>query len=288
MDDADKVLQVPLIFDCDGDTLHGLLHQPPVPAARGVLIVVGGPQTKVGSHRQFLLLARSLAAAGVPAMRFDYRGMGDSTGDTRDFEQIGADIRAAVDCFFEKSPGLREVVLWGLCDAASAIAFYAHADTRITGAMLLNPWLRTDAGLARATVQHYYVRRLIDPQFWLKVFRGKFALRTASASFSDNWRRMRGAGTAASSSGTPAADALPERMFNGLNRFHGRVLVILSGDDITANEFRDCVRSSRAWRRLLRGANYETRELAEANHTFSRRAWRDQVARWTLEWLRAC
>ena len=45
-------------------------------ASRGMLIVVGGPQYRAGSHRQFTLLARDVAATGVPTMRFDYRGMG--------------------------------------------------------------------------------------------------------------------------------------------------------------------------------------------------------------------
>jgi len=55
-------------------------------AACGVLIVVGGPQYRVGSHRQFLLLSRRLAAEGHPVMRFDYRGMGDASGAMRGFE----------------------------------------------------------------------------------------------------------------------------------------------------------------------------------------------------------
>jgi len=50
-------------------------------ADTGVLIVVGGPQYRVGSHRQFVMLARFLADHGVPCMRFDYRGMGDVSGE---------------------------------------------------------------------------------------------------------------------------------------------------------------------------------------------------------------
>jgi alpha/beta superfamily hydrolase len=49
-----------------------------------VLVIVGGPQYRAGSHRQFTLLARSLAEQGFAVLRFDYRGMGDSTGAMRD------------------------------------------------------------------------------------------------------------------------------------------------------------------------------------------------------------
>ncbi|MDQ2695687.1 MAG: hydrolase 1, exosortase A system-associated, partial [Pseudomonadota bacterium] len=107
------------VFACRGDELPGILHHGAAGAARGLLLVVGGPQYRVGSHRQFVLLARDLAAAGIPVLRFDYRGMGDAGGDFAGFEGVDDDIAAALDAFFARCPGLREVVLWGLCDAAS-------------------------------------------------------------------------------------------------------------------------------------------------------------------------
>jgi len=82
------------------------------------------------------------------------------------------------------------------------------------------------------------------------------------------------------------AATLPERMEDALRRFRGRVLLILSGKDLTADEFRGVVSRSRRWTRLLAEARIARRELAEANHTFSRREWRDQVARWTAEWVK--
>jgi len=54
-------------FSCQGSELVGIAHLPAVEADRGVLIVVGGPQYRAGSHRQFLLLARELAREGVPS-----------------------------------------------------------------------------------------------------------------------------------------------------------------------------------------------------------------------------
>ncbi|MDX1657109.1 MAG: hydrolase 1, exosortase A system-associated, partial [Candidatus Competibacteraceae bacterium] len=117
-------------FPCRGAQLPGIPHPGAPGAPRGLLVVVGGPQYRVGSHRQFVLLARYLAAAGVPVLRFDYRGMGDGEGPAVDFTAIGPDIRAALEAFFAHSPGLEEVVLWGLCDAVPAIAAYAHRDCR--------------------------------------------------------------------------------------------------------------------------------------------------------------
>lgn len=272
-------------FDCAGAELLGILHAGP--AARGVLIVVGGPQYRVGSHRQFLLLARALAQAGFPVLRFDYRGMGDAAGEAVDFEHIDPDIGAAVDTFFARSPGLREVVLWGLCDAASAALFYAWRDPRVAGLVLLNPWVRTEAGQARAYLKHYYLARLRDPEFWAKVRRRQFDLAGALGSLFGMVAKTLGAGRRQNPSGPLRAATLPERMAEGLARFTGPVLVILSGNDLTAAEFQDTVRASPAWHRLLAQALITQRALAPANHTFSQREWRDQVAEWTLQWLRS-
>ena len=60
---------------------------------------------------------------------------------------------------------------------------------------------------------------------------------------------------------------------------------MLSGQDLTADEFRVVVQGSRAWRRCLARPGVSRVEIAEANHTFSRREWRDRVAQATLDWL---
>jgi hypothetical protein len=74
-------------------------------------------------------------------------------------------------------------------------------------------------------------------------------------------------------------------MLAGLQRFHGEVLVLLSGQDLTAAEFRNTVDTSSAWQRALAGPRVRRHELAHANHTFSSRADRDAVARLTRQWL---
>jgi exosortase A-associated hydrolase 1 len=280
-----------IAFPCQGEILYGVLHAGD--GSRGVVVVVGGPQYRVGSHRQFVLLARSLADNGVPVLRFDYRGMGDSEGESRGFEQVSEDIRAAVDWLVAAS-GVREVVLWGLCDAASAATFYAHTDSRITGLVLLNPWVRTEAGLARAYLRHYYLSRLLSRETWSRLLRGRLRVADSVRSVLAHVRQARSgpyrakALDASLAPGAPdSGAALPERMWAGLRRFRGRVLVILSGRDLTAAEFRQLVARSARWRRLMGQARITRRELSPADHTFSSRAWRCELERWTLEWLRS-
>lgn len=280
-----------LVFRVGGEELLGVLHPGAPQASRGVLVVVGGPQYRVGSHRQFLLLARYLAAHGVPVLRFDYRGMGDASGPLRNFEQIDDDIAAAIDCFQAELPALREVIIWGLCDAASAALTYAFRDRRVTGLVLLNPWVRTEEGLAKAYLKHYYLRRLISRDFWSGLLRGRFNPVASLRSLADMMFRVAGSrrsdeGRNPGTTTTTLTGALPECMAEGWKRFRGSILLILSGDDLTAAEFRNTAAESSVWRGLLDESRVLVRELPEANHTFSRREWRDRVAQWTLAFVR--
>jgi exosortase A-associated hydrolase 1 len=273
--------ELALKFSCRGETLFGIASVPEQPARRGVVIIVGGPQYRVGSHRQFTLLARALAAQGFPVLRFDYRGMGDSAGAMRNFEQVDDDLRAAIDQFFATVAGLEEVVIWGLCDGASAALFYAEQDRRVSGLVLLNPWARSERGLAKSTLKHYYLARLRDPAMWKKIAQLRFDFGAAG-------RSLFGMIGTLLARGRPAPGAsFHARMRNGLARFKGRALLIISGADLTAQEFIDMAAGSREWRALLAAPTVARQTLAEADHTFSRRAWRDQVAGWTGEWLRS-
>jgi uncharacterized protein len=274
-------------FKCGDAALIGIVHATEKHTKRGVLVVVGGPQYRVGSHRQFALLARSLAAHGIPTMRFDHRGIGDSDEPFRGFEALNPDIAAAIDVFIAECPGLREVVLWGLCDAASAILLYAHRDPRVTGVVLLNPWVRTKESEGRAYLRHYYAQRFADPSFWRSLFSGRVNVQHSARSLLGFVaQRLRlAAGSDGANPDLTDAGPLPDRMAEGLAKFAGPVLVILSGQDLTAREFEDSARLSATWPRLLADRRVSRRNLPAADHTFSRREWRDKVGEWTSEWV---
>jgi exosortase A-associated hydrolase 1 len=276
-------------FQCDSASLVAVTAVPERRASRGVVIVVGGPQYRAGSHRQFTLLCRSLAAAGIPAMRFDYRGMGDSEGDPRSFEDVTDDLRAAVDHFVRENESIKEVVLWALCDGASAALFYAYTDPRVTGLVLLNPWVRTAEGVARAYLRGYYVRRLVDPQLWGKILSGRFSMREAGRGLVANL--VAAAGPEEDADGSSRVERtslpLPQRMLEGWRRFRGRILLILSEDDLTADEFRAQIASDKGWRRAVAEPRVSLCEVAGANHTFAREDWRAQVEQITARWVKS-
>jgi uncharacterized protein len=271
----------PIVFDCEREQLVGILHRSANPDARlGVLIVVGGPQYRVGSHRQFVLMARDLAASGYPVFRFDYRGMGDGEGEPRTFECVDDDLRAAISAFEDAVPGMRGVILWGLCDAASAIMMCA-APPSVRGKIVVNPWVRTSVSEARAYVRHYYLRRVLQRDFWRKLRGGAIDVRNAAQQFIQALRRT----------ATPAAIAQDisasyiDRMLTGTLKFRGAVLVLLSGRDLTAREFEALHASSPGWRRALRLPTVCFVRIENADHTFSDRRTLDTATHAAIDWL---
>ncbi|MGA8147382.1 MAG: hydrolase 1, exosortase A system-associated [Gallionellaceae bacterium] len=278
----------PMIMDCEGCRLVGIATQPAEPNETGVLILVGGPQYRAGSHRQFTLLARHLADNGIASMRFDYRGMGDSEGDMRNFETLDADIRAAIDSFLKHAPKVRRVAIWGLCDAASAALYYGHTDKRVSDLILLNPWVHTEAGASRARLKHYYLSRLMQRSFWAKLVSGKIELRKSA---SDLTKSAHSVVTGASPDSSMPADprhgsaGYIDRMRDGLKHFKGSVLFILSGNDLTAQEFISLTRQDNRWKKLCHSSRIASETVPKANHTFSSQDWRYQVGTHTAQWV---
>lgn len=271
-------------FTCHGDTLIGILALPAHAARTGVVIIVGGPQYRAGSHRQFVLLARALVAAGCAVLRFDVRGMGDSGGAQRSFEAIGDDIAAALNHLQERVPTVQAVVLWGLCDAAAAALLFCHdrADARVAGLCLLNPWVRSEASLARTQVRHYYTQRLRQKEFWLKLLSGKVAL-GALGGFVQKLGQARRAADGAGKGGV----TLPfqQRMAQAWQGFKGKMLLILSGDDYTAKEFLEYTGADPAWQNWQHHPGLTRHDIADVDHTFSSAAARKQVEDITANWI---
>ena len=94
-------------FACEGETLAASLDD--AGGTTGVLLVIGGSQTRIGSHRMYERLAKALAEKGFPCFRYDRRGVGDSSGDDPGFRGSGPDIAAAAAAFRAESPALDRI-----------------------------------------------------------------------------------------------------------------------------------------------------------------------------------
>ena len=284
---ADDVRESVLEIQCEGIALAGIVAEPADASAAldtGVVIVVGGPQYRVGSHRQFVQLARSLARDGLSVLRFDYRGMGDSDGTMRTFEEAGPDMQAAIDALLRSAVHIRRVVLWGLCDAASLILMHGASHSKVVGVALANPWVRNATTIAGVTLKHYYRGRLLQKELWRKMLRGGFDWRASIRSFggtvaqalSARWHRHRPA----------AAPEFQTLMARGLAAFDGPVLLLLSGDDLTAREFAEYAATAPGWRGLLDADRVHRVDLPGVDHTFSRHDWQTQAEEYTRVWIR--
>lgn len=260
-------------FDIESDKVVGILHDAPGPT--GLLIVVGGPQYRIGAHRQYVHLARHCAAQGIPVMRFDYRGIGDSEGSYPGFENVTPDIMAALDVFREHCPKVQKIALWGLCEGASALLMGAGAHPAAEGLILVNPWVHTEISHAKTMVKHYYGAKFRDPTFWKSLFKGKINLMSSLCGFFSNLKKT-------SASPEESSD-FRDTMREGLSNFKGQTLLIQSDNDFVAREFDDLVAGSDPWQTTLQ--NTKRVDVPDTDHTFSSEKWRTDVAQATSDWI---
>ncbi|MDC0601595.1 hydrolase 1, exosortase A system-associated [Aliiglaciecola sp.] len=266
-----------ITFASDGKPLLGICHKAATNSQVGVLIVVGGPQYRVGSHRQFVQLSRALAKNNIPSLRFDYTGMGDSGGDKKEFDHISDDIQQACDVAIQEL-GVERLVIWGLCDAASAAMIYAHTDSRICGILVLNPWLRSDAAMGKSMIKYYYLQRLLSKDFWQKLFRGNV---NVASSLGD----AKGFVKDSVSQQEHGQETYQSKMQHGLKQFSGKVCLILSGVDLTAKEFEEQTLNNKGWRNLA-SSQAELHRIDLADHTFSSRSFKQEVEALTIQFVR--
>ncbi|MEM8905337.1 MAG: alpha/beta fold hydrolase [Actinomycetota bacterium] len=141
-------------FDAHGDRLVADLFRPIDAPDLGPIVVVTGSWT-TSKEQQANFYARRLAAHGLTALTFDFRGFGQSEGDPRDWEHPErkiADIHAAIG-FARSLEGVDpdRVGALGVCASAGYQAVNAASDDRVRALGLVAPWLHD-----RELVAPYY------------------------------------------------------------------------------------------------------------------------------------
>ena len=86
----------PVYFGPSDRHLFGWLHRPRRAALAGLGVVICNPlgYEEICAHRTLRRLAESLAEAGLPVLRFDYDGTGDSAGSDQDSGRVDAWLRS--------------------------------------------------------------------------------------------------------------------------------------------------------------------------------------------------
>jgi len=302
--------ELPVSFLCENDRLFGIVHLSGKPAKRGILMIPGRPGCREGPHRLYLELARAWAAGGYPVMRMDYRGCGDSEGRVPMFEETPQEIRAALDAFIANAPSLKEIVAWGSCAGAADAIGYANTDPRITALGLFNPWAYSARDQARTRIRYHaglYLRK-IRKRDWRKSrpwgdlgFKESIrelclTLREAVGGEAGPPRMYKTRDEVDGASSSMPSDAIrfyyayrtpdmARRLGDHLRWFHGKLMLVLCGEDTVAESFRTMTNSSPEWKKILADYRMTWHELPGADHNLRRPEWREQVIQWSLEWF---
>ncbi len=257
-----------IAFTCQGEGLGASLDE--ASGTTAILIVTGGSQTRIGSHRMFERLGAELAAAGYPALRFDRRGVGDSGGEDPGFRGSGPDLEAAAALLRAELPHVQRVIGFGLCDGATALALHGAA-AGLDAMIFVNPWLvESEAGAPpAAAVKQHYRRRLASSAFWKQFLSGGVSYRKALAGL------LRIA--------KPPPATLEAEVAAALERKPLPTRLILAERDATAIAAREVWASDRY--RRVRGRSGDTLLIDSDSHTFAKSGDDRALLRATLQAL---
>jgi exosortase A-associated hydrolase 1 len=242
-----------LSFTCEGVTLGASLDESA--GSVGILMVTGGSQTRIGSHRMYERLGGDLADAGYSAFRFDRRGTGDSGGGDPGFRGSGPDLIAATEALRRECPHVERVIGFGLCDGATSLAMFG-AEAGLHGLILVNPWLvEAESGEPpAAAIKRHYRDRILSFEGWKKLASGKVSYE----------KLVKGLRKIVS----PPPPTLARAVAAGLERSQLPVELILARRDATA------VGAEEEWKaplfRTVRARSGDIRYIESDSHTFAR------------------
>jgi pimeloyl-ACP methyl ester carboxylesterase len=149
--------------------LFGVLAEPVGPPQDLCMVLLNaGPQRHIGPNRMWVEIARRWAVRGVPSLRIDLSGIGDSDGDASVLAIPGAlyapeylDETIATLAWLHERGLPDRFVLVGLCSGAYWAMHVAVRDHRIGAIVMLNPRrLIWDKRRARAERMRHQLRRL--------------------------------------------------------------------------------------------------------------------------------
>jgi pimeloyl-ACP methyl ester carboxylesterase len=245
-------------FSSKSETLLGVLTPPATdptdrPSAStsgsGTVIASGGwLGVPSGRNRALVRLAWELAASGVTALRFDYRGVGESTGsiDRFDLERpFVDDLLAAVH--EGRSLGIQRSYLVGFCFGALTALAAAPKLDQVEGLVLVSaPWLirnewtkdRGQARLADRATMSKAIRLLLAPTLLRDIFRPERRRWYANILRAKSARFMRlGRGRTSLGAADPRVSPDLLQLIEGAFRRDLRVLMVYGSSDASYDDF---------------------------------------------------
>jgi len=149
-------IERPITFKSRGNPaflLEGILHEP-VKAEHAPVIILCHPQPASSDMHDVLTvaLARSLAEAGMIALRFNFRGVGNSQGQQTDGRLEPLDLAGAIDsALAQRGANPAKLCIVGHGFGAYIALLYAPFDPRIRTIVAISlPLFRAAGGFPRA------------------------------------------------------------------------------------------------------------------------------------------
>ena len=174
----DEVRDLPLIIELDDRQLFGIVSQVEKPTSVGVVLLQANGNAFGGRTRFTLRLAHSLAARGVPVLRLDYEGTGESSGGVANLDSrapAGEDVRAAISAF--RNMGHEHVVLAGYCYGGAAALAGSQDNESVAAVVLMAPPAESRVKRATFVTVGRVARGALQPARWAALRHGSIRRR---------------------------------------------------------------------------------------------------------------
>lgn len=126
--------EIPVTFKSHGKQIVGMLHLPNRKNPPIVIMLHGWAMGKHGNPQfTFVRFARELAGKGFAALRFDFRGVGDSEGEFRDYNLTSSleDLHAAMNSLEELNLDPSGIGILGWSMGGETAVLFAAKDRRV-------------------------------------------------------------------------------------------------------------------------------------------------------------
>lgn len=296
-----------------GHRLFGVLHRPAAmaPDAPAVILLSPGVKMRVGPQRLYLKLTELFLRRGLPVLRFDFHGLGDSEGvleeeqlrDVYNHIEVGRFVDDTIDAmdWLGAQLGCRQFIASGLCGGAITGLLAGARDERVIGLLGLGitPVLASrsaDPGRYMTTGQldqigDTYLRKLTDLRAWVRLLTFQSDYRLIGRAISRRLglaSRVGNGGTTLETSSSPDADnanpLFPPAFFR-MTESGRPLLLVFGGSDRLHFEFEEKFAARHRTRLAEVQGSYRVHLIPQANHVLSFLPWQTELVATADRWL---
>jgi uncharacterized protein len=293
-----------------GLKLFGILEMPDSPAVSdlAVLMLSPGVKMRVGPQCLYRTMTKEFLRFGIPVLRFDCHGLGDSDGtlpeellrDVYNHIEVGRFVDDTVDAmdWLQREHGISRFILSGLCGGAITGLLAGERDRRVAG--LLGIGLTAVLASRAADASRYmtegelrgarqmYLRRLLSPQAWFRLFTLKADYRLIGRLIAQTFRPKAAAppppAAAAPGPDDNANPRFPPAFFSMLST--GRpMLLVFGGSDRLQWEFEEKFVARHRDRLASLPPIWDVHVVPQANHVLSASGWQREMLDVSRAWL---